>query len=108
MIVFYLKTDLAFPPLLPGSSNQVDIFVSFADGTILFYPLNNAAGRAGSATVVSNGDGSSGCWASTGFQWTGTSDMSQYVVTINSPILGINGSLTLNSVRVQSSMAFFQ
>jgi hypothetical protein len=99
VIVFYLSTDLGFPFLLPGSAISVDIFVSFDDGTYLFFPLNDLPSTAGEATVVTVGDGSSGIWASTGFQWTGTSNMSQYVVTIDSPALGISGSLTLNSVR---------
>lgn len=99
VIVFYLSTDLGFPFLLPGSAISVDIFVSFDDGTYLFFPLNDLPFTIGEATVVTVGDGSSGVWASTGFKWTGTSNMSQYVVTIDSPALGISGSLTLNSVR---------
>lgn len=99
VIVFYLSTDLGFPFLLPGSAISVDIFVSFDDGTYLFFPLNNLPLTAGEATVVTDGNGSSGVWESTGFQWTGLSNLSQYVVTIDSPSLGISGSLTLNSVR---------
>jgi len=108
VIAFYLATDLGFPLLGPGSAISVDIFVSFDDGTILFYPLNNLPGYAGSATVVTDGDGSSGCWASTGFRWTGTGNMSQYVVSINSPSLGIKGSLTLDSVRSIKFCSHFQ
>ena len=99
VIVFYLSTDLGFPFLLPGSAISVDIFVSFDDGTYLFLPLNDLPSTAGEATIVTDGNGSSGVWDNTGFQWTSSSDMSQYVVTINSPWLGISGSLTLNSVR---------
>ena len=103
VIVFYLSTDLGFPFLLPLSAISVDIFVSFDDGTLLFFPLNDLPSTDGEAIVVTDGDGSSGYWKSTGFQWTGTSNMSQYVVTIDSPVLGITGSLTLNSVCTAGS-----
>ena len=103
VIVFYLSTDLGFPFLLPLSAVSVDIFVSFEDGSLLFLPINDLPLAAGEAVVVTDDNGSSGKWESTGFQWTGTSDMSQYTITIDSPILGITGSLILNSVRVKLS-----
>jgi hypothetical protein len=102
VVVFYLSTDLGFPFLLPLSAVSVDIFVSFEDGTLLFLPINDLPSTAGEATIVTDGDGSSGSWASTGFQWTSTSDMSQYTVTIDSPLLGISGSLVINSVRTNN------
>jgi hypothetical protein len=102
VIVFYLSTDLGFPFLLPLSAVSVDIFVSFQDGTLLFLPINDLPSTAGEATIVTDGDGSSGYWESTGFQWTSMSDMSQYTVTIDSPLLGISGSLVLNSVRTNN------
>jgi hypothetical protein len=98
VIVFYLSTDLGFPFLLPGAAVSVDIFVSFDDGTLLFLPINDLPGTAGEATVVSDGEGASGSWANTGFSFEGSSDLSQYTVTIDSPLLGISGSLVLNSV----------
>jgi hypothetical protein len=102
VIVFYLATDLGFPFQLPLSAVFVDIFVSFNDGSLLFFPINDLPSTAGQAAVVTDGNGASGSWKSTGFEFTGTGDMSQYTVSIHSPILGINGSLILNSVRTFS------
>jgi hypothetical protein len=99
VIVFYMSTDLGFPFVLPLSTLSVDIFATFEDGTLVFLPLNDAPLSAGSATVVTDGDGSSGIWDGTGFSWNGTSDLSQYTVTIDYPLLGISGTLVLNSVR---------
>ena len=70
----------------------------FDDGTLLFLPINDLPSTAGEATIVTDKNGSSGSWESTGFQWTSTSDMSQYTVAIDAPLLGISGSLVLNSV----------
>ncbi|KAH8586970.1 hypothetical protein B0O99DRAFT_585157 [Bisporella sp. PMI_857] len=97
VIVFYLATNLGFPFRLPLSAVSVDIFVSFDDGSLLFYPINSLPFTAGEATVVTDGNGSSGSWKSTGFEFTGTSDLSRYIVKIDSPILGIKGSLVLTS-----------
>lgn len=99
VIVFYMTTDLGFPFVPPLSTLSVDIFATFEDGSLVFLPLNNPPLSAGSATVVTDGDGSSGIWEGTGFEWKGAPDLSQYVVTIDSPLLGMSGSLVLNSVR---------
>jgi hypothetical protein len=103
VMVFYMSTDLGFPFVLPGAALSVDIFATFEDGSLVFIPLNNPPINTGTATVVTDGDGTSGIWEGTGFEWTGTPDLSQYVVTIDSPLLGISGSLVLNSVRTNLS-----
>ena len=101
VIVFYMTTDLGFPFVLPLSTLSVDIFATFDDGTLVFLPLNDLPLSAGTATVVTDGDGSSGIWDGTGFQWKGSPDLSQYVVTIDSPLLGVTGTLVLSSVRIK-------
>lgn len=98
MVVFYLSTDLGFPFLLPGAAVSVDIFASFEDGSLSFLPLNSPPGSLGEATVVTNGNGASGDWKGTGFSFEGTSDLSSYTVTIDSPLLGVKGTLVLDSV----------
>lgn len=104
VIVFYMTTQLGFPFVLPLSTLSVDIFATFEDGTLVFLPLNDPPLSAGEATVVTDGDGSSGIWKGTGFQWKGAPDLSQYVVTVDSPLLGINGTLVLTSVRIKFSV----
>jgi hypothetical protein len=101
VIVFYMSTDLGFPFVLPLSTLSVDIFATFEDGTLVFLPLNDLPLSAGTATVVTDGDGSSGIWEGTGFEWKGAPDLSQYVVTIDSPLLDITGTLSLNSVCIK-------
>lgn len=93
VIVFCVTTDLGFPFVPPLSTLSVDIFATFEDGTLVFLPLNDLPLRAGTATVVTGVDGSSGSWEGIGFEWKGAPDLSQYVVTIDSPLLGITGTL---------------
>jgi hypothetical protein len=54
---------------------------------------------ASKAIVEIREDSSSGVWEGTGVSWTGSGGGSQYVVTFDSPGLGITGSLIMNSVR---------
>lgn len=98
VIVFYFSTDLGFEFRLPGAAISADIFVSFEDGSTLFYPVNSLPGSLGSATVVSEGQGASGVWKSTGFEFKGTDDLSKYTVTIDNPLLGVKGTMVLDSV----------
>lgn len=101
VIVFYLTTSIAFPFVLPGAVLSVDIFATYPDGTQVFFPENDPP-IFGSANIVTNGDGASGTWDGTGFSFEGAPDLSSYTVTIDSPILGISGTLQLNSVSGQA------
>lgn len=96
VIVFYIATNTGFPFVLSGSALSIDFFATFENGTTVVFPINSQP--SGEAIIVTNGNGSTGYWNSTGAQWVGTASMSSYVITINSPTLGIKGSLTLNSV----------
>ena len=100
VVVFYLSTDLGFPFVPPGSALSVDIFATFEDGSLVFLPLSDIPGDAGSATITTNGDGASGVWEGTGFQFQGAPDLSSYTVTIDNPTLGISGTLDLKSVSI--------
>jgi hypothetical protein len=99
VLVFYISTNGGFPFLQPGSGLSLNIFATFENGTSEFYAVNNAAGTAGEAVIVIDGQGSAGYWNSTGAQWVGSPLLTDYVITVDSPALGIQGTLTLQSVR---------
>jgi hypothetical protein len=101
VVVFYLSSDLGFPFVPPLSAFSVDIFAAFEDGSLVFLPQNSLPLQAGSATITTDGDGASGVWKGTGFEFSGTPDLSSYTVIIDSPLLGISGTLELKSVRVR-------
>lgn len=101
VVVFYLSTELGFPFVPPLSALSVDIFATFEDGTLVFLPENDLPLQAGAATITTDGDGASGVWKGTGFEFSGTPDLSSYTVTIDSPLLGITGTLELKSVRIE-------
>jgi hypothetical protein len=100
VIVFYISTDLAFgvPPL---SALSASIFATFEDGSILSLPANILPNIAEEATIITDGDGASGIWKGTGFEFQGTADLSSYVVTIDAPLLGVSGTLELTSVSIR-------
>jgi hypothetical protein len=98
VIIFYVATSDGFPFLAPGSALSVNFFATFENGTSLVYFLEDLPSNTGAATVITDGNGSSGYWNSTGAKWIGTPDVSGYVVTIDSPKYGIKGSLILDSV----------
>jgi hypothetical protein len=100
VVVLYLSTDLGFPFVPPGSALSADVFATFDDGSLVFLPLNNVPGDAGSAIITTNGDGASGVWEGTGFSFDGTPDLSRYAVIIDNPTLGISGTLDLKSVSI--------
>lgn len=100
VVVLYLSTDLGFPFVPPGSALSVDIFATFGDGSLVFLPLNDVPGDAGSAIITTDGDGASGVWEGTGFSFDGTPDLSSYTVIIDNPTLGISGTLDLKSVSI--------
>jgi hypothetical protein len=83
-------------PILVGDGEHT-LFVSFSarfpDGTSF-----NANVTAESATVVTDGNGSAGFFEGTGFEWSSTPDLSHYVVKIDSPELGIKGTISMKSV----------
>lgn len=103
VIVFYLSTSLGFPFVPSGSVLSVDIFATFPNGSLVFDPLADPL-IGGSATITTNGDGASGTWGGTGFSFEGAPDLSSYTVTVDNPVLGIKGTLQLNSVSAQSSL----
>lgn len=100
VVVFYLSTTLGFPFVPPLSTLSVDIFASWEDGSLAFLPQNSLPFEAGTATITTDGDGASGIWKGTGFEFQGTPDLSSYTVTVDSPALGVQGTLKLKSVSI--------
>jgi hypothetical protein len=95
VMVFFLSTDLGFPFVLPLSALSVYISATFEAGSTELNAENNLPLQAGEATIVTDGDEASGVWKGTGFEFQGTPDLSKYTVTVDSPALGISGTLEL-------------
>ncbi|KAH7127333.1 hypothetical protein EDB81DRAFT_889134 [Dactylonectria macrodidyma] len=72
-------------------TTYVQFTTKFANGTIYEQVL-----PASGATITTVGDGSSGNFELSGASWTGSPSMSDYVVTINAPAVGVLGKLKLH------------
>jgi hypothetical protein len=74
--------------------NSVEMDIMFPNGTYYSTIL-----PATSATIRSVGQGASGWFPGTGMSFKGTPDLSEYVISVDSPNAGIRGSFKLSSVR---------
>ncbi|KAJ7446110.1 hypothetical protein FB451DRAFT_1188870 [Mycena latifolia] len=93
VVTFFTSSQPAFPLLDPSDSITVArIWVSFPNGT-----LWEAAPTADGATVISDGDTSSGTWHGTGFSWVGT-PAGGYLIVIDAPDAGVKGTISFRSV----------
>jgi hypothetical protein len=95
-ITFYttVATTLGFATGF-GTTNFVSFTALYPNGTE--YQQFDFAGPA----IVSDGPfGIEGNWTGTGFTFTGSADLSYYHIDIDSPALGIDGSVTFQSVCV--------
>ncbi|KAJ7124610.1 hypothetical protein C8R43DRAFT_1147309 [Mycena crocata] len=95
VVVFYTTAPAAFPffPPFPFESvTLAQISVSFPNGT-QFSSIIPADG----ATVVSDGNASSGDWHGSGLKWTHHGDL-VYSVSVDVPDLGIIGSIRFRSI----------
>lgn len=94
--------------LIPFTSGATGLWTGMPDmgATTWFaavFTLANGTGvefflPATSLTVVTTDDGSSGAFGGLNVDWFGAPDMSTYVLTVDEPEAGIQGSLTLRSV----------
>ncbi|KAJ7171251.1 hypothetical protein C8R46DRAFT_1216831 [Mycena filopes] len=92
VVIFYTVAGAAFPFLSPSDAiTRAQIFVSFPNGT-QFTTITDAAG----ATVVSDGNVSSGDWGGTGFGWGHSG--ANYTVVIDAPKVGVQGSISFSPV----------
>lgn len=105
VVTLFTSTAEAFPFLNPNETSVLIAYVwaSFANGSTYadYVPASLAAVAGGDAAQYP----SEGVWDSTGFSWTAAKDdLSQYEVVISSDVLGIDGTLSLSSVSVVSSI----
>jgi hypothetical protein len=93
-ITFYttVATTLGFATGF-GTTNFVSFTVSYPNGTEY-----QQFGFAGPAIVSDGPVGIEGNWTGTGFTFVGSADLSYYQINIDSPALGIEGSMTFHSV----------
>lgn len=83
-----------------GSAVYASISLSFPNGTQL------STGVVGTElVVVTDGDGSSGTLKGTGLSWLGAPDMSHYELIVDTPDVGITGTISFKSVRGSFSTA---
>jgi hypothetical protein len=95
-IVFFASSALGFIDTTSVESIlNVAITGTFANGT-----TTGDSALATSATVTSagNGNGASGNWTGSGCSFTGAADLSSYSIAIDSPSVGISGTVDFVSV----------
>jgi len=102
-VTFYttVATTLGFATPFP-TTNFVTFTAMYPNGTEY-----QQFGFAGPAIVSDGFFGIEGNWTGTGFTFTGTADLSYYRIDIDSPALGIDGSMTFNSVCVLNERSIF-
>lgn len=101
VLTFFSAPATAFP-FLDSTQQSVLIaylWVSFANGTIFAEYL-----PADVATVTSVGEGSSGEWRGTGFEWHGDVSAKRYEVQIESKAMAVKGRLELDTVSTEISV----
>ncbi|KAJ7278909.1 hypothetical protein C8J57DRAFT_980763, partial [Mycena rebaudengoi] len=92
VVLFYTTTADAFVPGIGTGPVSAQIAVSFPNGTL--FTVN---AEAEGATVTVGETSASGVWHGTGFQWS-SPDPSEWIVTINAPIIGVKGTIKLHSI----------
>ncbi|KAF7323312.1 hypothetical protein HMN09_00112000 [Mycena chlorophos] len=94
-VVFYAASYNALPTFLPASdaATWVQIIGSYPNGTL--WGSTDTIDTNG-ATVTIGQDFTEGVWADSGFSWTGSS--SEYLISIDSPALGVKGTMSLNAI----------
>jgi hypothetical protein len=101
VVVFFVATNQSFIGLNSATSILSAIVCGgFDDGTNLVIQVQDLPGAPGSATIVTDGNGASGDWLSTGFSFTGTSDLSAYEVVIENDTIDVHGTFSLDSVGI--------
>ncbi|OBT38732.1 hypothetical protein VE00_11002 [Pseudogymnoascus sp. WSF 3629] len=94
VIVFYTVSAAGFPGgSSPTSVNSVGINAQFRNGTSfsVFIPAT-------SATIVTVENGTSGHFRGTGCAWISAPNMARYLITVDSPNYGVQGTFQLESI----------
>jgi hypothetical protein len=97
VVVFFVATNQSFIGL-DSSILSVLVCGGFDDGTNIAIQIDDFPGTLGSATITTDGDSASGDWLSTGFSFSGISDMSTYKVSIENDTIDVHGTFSLESV----------
>ena len=97
VLTFFVAPATGFPE--SGAPDNAILAATIA----LSYPGQEVASFLSSvpateATVVSVGNGASGFWKGSGMNFVGTPDLSNYLVSVDSPSIGVKGFMTLQSV----------
>jgi hypothetical protein len=89
VIVFYTVSAAGFPGgSSPTSVNSVGINAQFRNGTSFSVLI-----PATSATIVTVENGTSGHFRGTGCAWISAPNMARYLITVDSPSYGVQGTL---------------
>ncbi|KAJ7334030.1 hypothetical protein DFH08DRAFT_1019939, partial [Mycena albidolilacea] len=95
-VVFYNTGPTALPFIsIPGTTLSAQVIVSFPNGTLSSAPGIAVADR---ATVLTSDNGSSGQWHGAGIAWTHSVYSGAWEILIDSPELGMKGSIHLKPV----------
>jgi hypothetical protein len=94
VILFYTVSVAGFTfGSNPTTVDSVSINAQFRNGTSF-----SASIPASNATIVTVEDGSSGDFGGTGCSWTSTPNMTQYLIMVDAPSYGVQGTFQLDSV----------
>jgi hypothetical protein len=96
VIVFYTASVAGF---MGGNSTTVDsvsISTQFRNGTSFLTSI-----PATNAIIVTGEDGTTADFGGTGCRWTSTPNMAQYLITVDAPSYGVQGTFQLDSVSAE-------
>jgi hypothetical protein len=97
VILFYTVSVAGFAfGSNPTTVDSVSINAQFRNGTSF-----SASIPASNATIVTVEDGTTGDFGGAGCGWTSTPDMTQYMITVDAPSYGVQGTFQLDSVCAQ-------
>lgn len=96
VIVLFAAPSAAFPWKTPTNLTSVSLEVTAPSGTILLAAQMDANGA--TMTTERGKDGASGDWEGTGVSFRSEEGMNRYIVSVDSPELGIAGEMILNTV----------
>jgi hypothetical protein len=94
VVAFYTAWSATVQALLNNTTvTWITLNVQFPNGTAYAATL-----PATTATIQTVGQGSVGLFQGSGFGWTGSPSLSQYVISVDAPSAGIKGTFELKSV----------
>ncbi|KAJ7614743.1 hypothetical protein DFH06DRAFT_1286249 [Mycena polygramma] len=94
VVVFYAATPTAVPGQAPNSTLSVNVWLTFPNGTQIF-----AQPQANAATVMAEGDFSSGDWHGSGLAWRYAPKSGSYEILVDAPDIQMKGRINFQPVR---------